>query len=453
MSNINALNKVDVKELALAGQRVIKVINNGVAEYHPVGLSSLNPNGGGSGSSIEFYECASDPSATGATGIKVSGTVEGLDSSYTNYDGNYILENPDSTGASRRFINEGVGKIIYDEIGPDLYAWLLLGDDDDENWTDLFTSSITNENASVADICDSDWSSARHYPDGDTYKFEEISGSSDGAAWSGYKMTWSDGDTGADPYSLNFNGTDNFNDLTLTCGESEVGSNRIFKNSSSYITMWWSGTYWEVGFHPDTGSYLQLCYIQASANATTAEMAEIGASGIGEIPRLSTIDTTLPAGWVKAETPTEGLIVNGYTPEIGEVYSQDTTVYGVLYPEEIPSGGSSESTTPTPGAANVVLYLKYKVGGTLYTEAYTPKDLTSTGTSRMWFATDNQENDCHTLRYFTNMWSVYSEAVGEILFTWEGSSSTVDPWKLDWESAVGAAYDSVSEVEFKVFVV
>lgn len=52
--SINDANKIDVKSSALAGQRVIKVINNGVAEYLPVGLSSLNPNGGAGDSTVKF---------------------------------------------------------------------------------------------------------------------------------------------------------------------------------------------------------------------------------------------------------------------------------------------------------------------------------------------------------------------------------------------------------------
>lgn len=230
---MNSNNKIDVKSTALAGQRVIKVTQNGEDIFLPVGLSSMNPNGGDGGGSIEFYECASVESGRVFTGIKITGS--------TGQDGIYFLEDESATGADRIYKSDNGYNFQYEDMGAIGYRWVLV----ETGTTNFFATCTlsTSADLTVEEICNNlSWDA--YY---DTYPVAEVYTAAGDASWSGYKMTWSDGE----------------------------------------------------------------------------------------------------AGWVKADTPTEGLTVKGYTPDIGKVYTKDTTAVVTLYPDGTADFDFSDATAFT----------------------------------------------------------------------------------------------------------
>jgi hypothetical protein len=48
-----------------------------------------------------------------------------------------------------------------------------------------------------------------------------------------------------------------------------------------------------------------------------------------------------PAGWTKTDELVDDLVINGYIPVSGKVYSADTTINGNMYPAEISAGGET----------------------------------------------------------------------------------------------------------------
>lgn len=96
--SISEANKVSVKSSAKQGQRVVKLTQNGETTFLPVGLSSLNPNGGNSGGGasdcstggISIYKCVSVDTGVAYpdyTNINVSGvTPADMNTEYTQND-------------------------------------------------------------------------------------------------------------------------------------------------------------------------------------------------------------------------------------------------------------------------------------------------------------------------------------------------------------------------------
>jgi hypothetical protein len=235
-------------------------------------------------------------------------------------------------------------------------------------------------------------------------------------------MVWNDGGTTIDPYSIRISNSTNGNikDEIFTCGTTESGSNRVFKSQSLGYSMWWNVDCWEVGLPPETGSYIALFYIPASADATTAEIAATTVGAINESATLSTVEMEAPAGWQETTELVEGLEAKGYTPEVGKVYSADTTINGNMYPSEIPAGDASDK--PTAGSANVLLIYYSPTDPDTGIYAYIPVDKNATGTDRSWLASAGDEY----IKWVDDGWRTVNRLDATMPSTYIGNEA--DPW-------------------------
>ena len=134
-----------------------------------------------------------------------------------------------------------------------------------------------------------------------------------------------------------------------------TGSGRVFscaageiRYDEGFVSSWYL-------FPTGAGSILSTSLTE-NPNATVAEMAsqfneassDIGFGGTfkaisGGSPswsgyKMAWSDTD---GWVKSAQKVDDLTVSGYAPEVGKVYSADTTINGNMYPAELPSEGES----------------------------------------------------------------------------------------------------------------
>ena len=229
-----------------------------------------------------------------------------------------------------------------------------------------------------------------------------------------------------------------------------TGSGRVFscaageiRYDEGFVSSWYL-------FPTGAGSILSTSLTE-NPNATVAEMAsqfneassDIGFGGTfkaisGGSPswsgyKMAWSDTD---GWVKSAQKVDDLTVSGYTPEVGKVYSADSTINGNMYPAEISTGGSGgeASDKPTPGSTNVVIVIGMSDYNDDEDALYmSPKAFFNTNTAlsgnrREW--TTSADYDLH-IKWSSSLgkWVMDDNNWGDYRFI--GDNST-DPWDCIW---------------------
>lgn len=328
---------------------------------------------------MEFYECADDGGSGSSTpGIQITGS--------DGQDGVYLLVDPNSTGDARVFQSDNGYSIQYEDMGAMGYMWTLVK-------TGTYTYYGTgsgNPNADILTIC-TEFSFDAYYdvqPTVEPYS----GGSSAGGTWSGYKMVWSEGESG-DGFVIS--GADNNTYLNGEYSFSEYNGVRSWRKNyddlSGYTLNYYTENPWGdiacpgwVLFNEGGGG--ESYYVNQTAGAD-ATLAEICAGpwlkdwgGGNTIPTFTPMGS--PAGWVKTDELVEGLEIKGYTPELGKIYAVDSTIaVAGMYPAEIATGGGESGST--------VPYIEVSgAGSTDLNGRYYMKDANATGGSRSFALED-----------------------------------------------------------------
>lgn len=198
--------------------------------------------------------------------------------------------------------------------------------------------------------------------------------------WSGYKMTWQEGQTtttqalvGVSGYLNNYTGIvvgddevvlkSSFNgtftketDTLYACTNHEItvqsGADAYDPDTmSEHVVRKWSielmhmaadedvgtdeGDYWIIYINDIKPNIISEACFYGSNAATPADVTDWSdtpygdfASSGGELPKFEIQEVTsgTPTGWVKSDTLTEGLTVKGYAPIVGKIYDQDATI-------------------------------------------------------------------------------------------------------------------------------
>lgn len=136
---MNTNNKIDVKSKALTGQRVIKVTHNGEDMFLPVGLSSVNPNGGGGGeigASMAFYKCTAVDTGMAYDDYQ-NANVSGV-TSPTEINGEFASKDPMALDNNRVFTKDGY-TLGYDKKNT---AWCITEADSLNYINSIFYSKV-----------------------------------------------------------------------------------------------------------------------------------------------------------------------------------------------------------------------------------------------------------------------------------------------------------------------
>jgi hypothetical protein len=145
------------------------------------------------------------------------------------------------------------------------------------------------------------------------------------------------------------------------------------------------------------------------------------------------------AGWTKTGEPVNGLEAKGYTPEVGKVYSADTTINGNMFPSEIPTGGSNVSvpdfTSPNTIPALLIDGKVWVAFNVLYGD--TRQGLGPAGNT--WSLEKNN-----------GKWGIWS--LGSSFWGYWGGSADDDPWNGSWTATEDMELGDAT-IEMKVTVV
>ena len=372
---------------------------------------------------MDFYECAG-VSSGGSGGIKITGS--------DGWDGIYLLTDPSATGDARIFQSAEGKSIQYEDMGIMGYRWSIIGND--------YCYSSDDPNATIETIC-SEFDFDLIYPTVEPYS------SGGGSSWSGYKMVWSEGAAGND--IIVTGATEYLNGVYTKYGNTNgwlkqdpneiegtgIAIEYTTENPYGDITTGW------IMYNNGNGdSYYGNT--TAGAGATIEEICKgpwvSDWAGSGTIPTFTPSGS--PAGWVKSEELVEGLEAKGYTPEIGKVYSADSTINGNMYPAELSSEGESSGGGDSGSVPGIKI-----TGSDGQDGVYLLVDPNSTGDARV-FKSDNGYSIQYEDMGISYMWALVQTGTYNYYGT-SSSDANADIPTICSELSFDAYYDVQPTVE------